>query len=245
MTLALCIIGAACLAYGLLVLSIASGTWFFAFWLALGAVLLGFAWALHAGWWAALPLGAKRATGIAAVLLIAGFLATQALIARDFNDQGEDGLDCIIVLGAQVRDNGPSVVLQYRLDTACTYLERNPQTRCIVSGGKGGNEQSSEASVMAEYLVARGIDSSRISRENRSTNTQENIAFSARLLDPANDHVGIVTNNFHMYRGVGIARKAGFAHVVGIAADSTPLFLPNNLVRESFGVAKDLLTGNL
>ena len=245
MTLLLCILGVACLAYGMLVLSVASGTWFFAFWLALGAALLGCAGAVHAGWWAALPLGGKRALGIAAIALLAGFLATQALIARDFNDQGEDGLDCIIVLGAQVRGSKPSVVLRHRLDTACDYLERNPRTRCIVSGGQGSNEPTSEASVMAAYLESRGIDRSRIIYEDRSTNTRENIAFSAQLLDPATDRVGIVTSNFHVYRGVGIARKAGFAHVVGIAAPTTPLFLPNNLAREGFGIAKDLLAGNL
>lgn len=245
MTLALCIVGISCIAYGLLVMSIASGSWFFAFWLALGAVLLGCAWSVHAGWWNSLPLAGKRAIGVVAIVLLAGFLSTQALIAKDYADKGEEGLDCIIVLGAQVRQTGPSMVLKFRLDAARDYLERNPETRCIVSGGKGDNEHASEASVMAEYLVSHGIDEARISQDSRSTSTEENVMFSAELLDPANDRVGIVTNNFHVYRSLALARKAGYGHVVGIAADSTPLFLPNNLVRESFSIAKEFLVGNL
>ena len=45
-----------------------------------------------------------------------------------------------LVLGAQVHKTRPSLVLQYRLDKAIDYLESNPNTICIVSGGKGANE---------------------------------------------------------------------------------------------------------
>ena len=57
--------------------------------------------------------------------------------------------------------------------------------------------------------------------------------------------MGIVTNDFHVYRAVHIARKAGLAHACGIAGYSTPLYLPNNLLRESLGLAKDFAVGNI
>ena len=57
--------------------------------------------------------------------------------------------------------------------------------------------------------------------------------------------VGIVTNNFHVFRGVMLARHAGFEDACGIAARSNIYFQPNNLVREFFGVMKDLVCGNL
>ena len=103
--------------------------------------------------------------------------------------------DVIIVLGAQVRENGPSVVLRYRLDTAADYLRDNPSTICIVSGGQGYNEPVSEAVAMRDYLVARGIDETRIRMESASKNTVENMEFSKVFFDPAADSVGIVTNN--------------------------------------------------
>lgn len=245
MGIALGIAGAVCILYGVMVMLVGSGTWFFAFWYALGAVLLVAAWAVLSGRWAALPAVLRHAVvGLAAALLV-GFAATQALIMQDFNDKAEPGLDYLIVLGAQVRDSGPSIVLQYRLDAAFAYLEANPNTKCIVSGGRGPNEHASEASVMADYLIGRGINPKRIIREGASENTEQNIANSMALLDPDYDSVAIVTNNFHVFRGVGIARKAGISHVSGLATDSSVPFLPNNMVRESLSIAKDYVMGNL
>ena len=62
-------------------------------------------------------------------------------------------LDYIIVLGAQVKESGSSVILRYRLDRAVSYLKENDNTLVIVSGGQGANEKATEASVMKEYLV--------------------------------------------------------------------------------------------
>jgi len=55
----------------------------------------------------------------------------------------------------------------------------------------------------------------------------------------------IVTNNFHLFRALHIAAAHGYGDVQGISAYSTALYLPNNMVREFFGVAKDLLKGDL
>lgn len=242
---ALLICGIASIAYGALVLSLRSGTWFFAFWLVVGALLLAASWAVRTGRWNSLSILARRGIGIAVGILLAGFAITQACILSEFDDHGEDGLDCIVVLGAQVREDGPSPVLKYRLDTARDYLERNPETRCIVSGGQGTNELKAEADGMAEYLVSCGIDSGRITIENRSSNTKENMDFSAALLDPAHDRIGIVTNNFHLFRSLALARKAGCANICGIAAPSSLGMMPNNLTRESFSIAKDFLEDNM
>ena len=226
-------------------MAIWSGTWFFTFWYVLGAVLLGAAWALYSGAWQAIPAVLRHAAGIVAGVALVGFLVTQGLILKDFNDQGEDGLDYLIVLGAQVFEDRPSVVLACRLDTARDYLERNEGTRVIVSGGQGSNEPATEASVMASYLARNGIDPDRIIIEDRSRTTAENIANSSQLVDTERDSVGIVTNNFHLYRGLRIAQKGGFAHACGIAAPSAPFYLVNNMVRESFAIVKGFLAGNL
>lgn len=245
MAIALTIAGIACLAYGISVMMIWSGTSFFAVWLGLGALLLGGAWAVHAGWWEALPLVPRRVVIGAACAVLAVCVVTQGLAISCFGASGDDDLDCIIVLGAQVRDDSPSAVLRYRLDTAYDYLAEHPETHCIVSGGKGPNEPAPEAHVMARYLIDRGIDSSRITIEDESLNTLANIQNSMAFINPESDRIGIVTNDFHVYRGTSIAKKQGIAHVWGIAAPSNPWYLPNNLLRETFGIAKEFLTGNL
>ena len=245
MGIALVVIGIACILYGVLVMLVGSGTWFFAFWYGLGALMLIAAWVVLTGRWDAFSSAAKHVVeGVVAAMLV-GFAITQVAILQDFGDKGEPNLDYIVVLGAQVYERGPSVVLQYRLDAAYDYLVANERTKCIVSGGQGRNEHTAEANVMADYLIGRGIDAARVIREDASKNTDQNIANSMAFFNPAVDRVGIVTNNFHLFRALALARKAGIANVSGIAAGSSPLYLPNNMVRESLGLAKDFIAGNL
>ena len=81
------------------------------------------------------------------------FLVILSLIISKMNVKPVKNLDYIIVLGAQVKESGPSVILRYRLDRALSYLKENDNTLVIVSGGQGANEKATEASVMKEYLV--------------------------------------------------------------------------------------------
>jgi len=115
----------------------------------------------------------------------------------------------VVVLGAQVRKSGPSLVLRYRLDKAIEYLDENPNTICIVSGGKGPNEPFPEAQGMADYLKEHGIDEQRILEEPDSKTTEENIVNSKKLISDDNASVGVITNNFHMFRALQIAHKYG------------------------------------
>lgn len=245
MAIALAIIGFACIAYGVVVMSLWSGTWFFVVWYAIGAALLGVAWAIHTGAWGQAPVAVRRVIEVAGCLVLACVIVFGGMAISGFGQKGEKGLEYLIVLGAQVRDDSPSVVLRYRLDTAYDYLSDNPDTVCIVSGGQGFNEPRAEADVMAEYLESRGVDARRIVREDKAINTVENIENSKAFIGNDEARVGIVSNDFHVFRGLGIARKKGLRNACGIAAPSNPLYLPNNLLRESFSIAKDFATGNL
>ena len=139
------------------------------------------------------------------------------------NAQGEPDLDYVIVLGAQVRESGPSKALRYRLDRTIDYLEENPDTICIVSGGQGHNEPFAEAQGMADYLKAHGIEEGRILQESKSKTTQENIVNSKKLIAGDNASVGIITNDFHMFRALQIAHDNGLDEAQGIAAVHRPI----------------------
>lgn len=173
------------------------------------------------------------------------FTSIEGLIFSEFSAKAKPGAEYVIVLGAQWKPSGPSYVLQKRLDKALEYLNQNPETKVIVSGGRGANEPLSEAEGMATYLAQAGIAEERIIQENRSTNTNENLKYSGEVLDKENDKVVLVTNNFHMFRALHIAQKQGYAHIEGLSAKSYPAMVPNNLLREFFGVVKDFLVGNL
>lgn len=93
-------------------------------------------------------------------------------------------VDCIIVLGAQVKGKKITDSLKRRLDRAALYLKKYPGTRVIVSGGQGPGEEISEADAMAAYLIRSGIDRERIIREDKSTSTIENLRYSRNIQTP-------------------------------------------------------------
>ena len=240
----LMVLGIITVLYGFMILGVGSGTKFWLVWEAIGAGFFLWALLLHKKFFV-LHKGIGTIFYSLTAIAIAVVTVLCSLIVSEFTSKGRVKLDYIIVLGAQVREDGPSVVLKYRLDAAMDYLNENPDTKCIVSGGKGGNEPFSEAQGMADYLIKNGVDSSRILLEDQSKNTVENILYSKGLLEKSYQAVGIVTNNFHVFRAVQIAKAQGLAGVCGIAAESNRLYLPNNVLRECMGILKDWLLGNL
>ena len=242
----LCILAALlCFVYCLIVFRIRSGNNFYLIWGAGGVFLMGLALMIRFDWWSQLSLVLRRGIGAVFIFGILLFVIVEGFIFAHYHDKGREDLDYIIVLGAQMKPAGPSAVLKFRLDAAYEYLTANEETICVVSGGQGSNEPCTEAEGMYQYLVEKGISPDRILLEKESTDTSENIAYSARLMGGTDVSVGIVTNNFHVFRGVMLARHAGFEDACGIAARSNIYFQPNNLVREFFGVMKDLVCGNL
>ena len=241
------ILGALCFLYCLSIgLFVNFGSRFFLIWGVLG-VFFGFLSLLFCrrDWLDKIPFLPKMG---AVILFAAGsllFVLVESFILSGFHSKASAGADYVLVLGAQWKENGPSYVLQKRLEKALEYLEENPQTKVIVTGGQGANEPVSEGEGMRGWFLDAGIESERILTEKESVNTYENIIFSGELFDRAEERVVLVTSNFHVFRAVQIAQKQGYAHVEGLAANSYAAMLPNNMLREFFGVVKDFIVGNL
>lgn len=164
------------------------------------------------------------------------FLGVEALIISGMVSSHDRKSDCIIILGAQVKGTKITDSLKRRLDRAVRYLRKFPETKVIVSGGKGPGEDITEADAMGDYLISCGINPRRIVREKCSTSTRENFRYSKKYTDPENDSVGIVTNGFHMYRSLLIAAQEGYKKTHKIPASSNPVFQINYLTREFFAV---------
>jgi hypothetical protein len=156
----------------------------------------------------------------------------------------EDNCDYIIVLGCQIRGDRITKSLKNRLDAAYDYACNNQDTRIIVSGGQGKGENKTEALAMYEYLCSRGISSERIVMEDKSTDTNENMLYSVRHIDDCNAKVGIVTNDFHIFRAKLLARGKGLNNICGIPAPSDEVLFVNYMVREAVGIVKDFVYGN-
>lgn len=232
-----------CVGIGLFV---AFGSYFFLIWGMIGAFCTAWAWVLtHRNVYDRIPRWLHitfRSLVVAGMVLL---LIIEGMIVSEFRATAQAGADYVIILGAQWKTSGPSYVLQKRLDKAIEYLNANPETKVIVSGGQGYDEPISEAEGMKGYLEAAGIEPERILMEDASTNTTQNLIFSGELLNKSDDSVVIITNNFHMFRALAIARKQGYTHVEGLSAGTYPITVPNNLLREAFGVVKDFMANHL
>ncbi len=202
---------------------------FTAFWLISGGVHL------FCGC-APLPVCVYTIIGCLCLAFWIPFLFVEYQIIRGMSVQCSEKLDWLIVLGAQVRGRCITNSLRRRLDRALAYERRFPGTKVIVSGGQGPGETVPEAAAMAEYLIENGIPEEQVFREDQSTSTRENLRFSRKYADAERDKVGIVTNDFHIYRSSLIARREGYRRVYLLPTDSNPVFQLNYLVREFFGV---------
>lgn len=203
-------------------------------WLLGGAFFLFLYWSM--GYAAAHPqsvlvrVNAFCAALVALALCIG--LAMSARIVRAMHHEPQSGLEYVIVLGAQVKGTVPSRALRKRLDRALEYGEANPDTVFILSGGQGPDEGITEAQCMYEYMTANGMAPERLLLEDRSTSTAENLAYSHELYDLKDHPVGILSNNFHIYRALQLAEHADYSAAEGIPADSDIWMQPHNVLRE-------------
>ena len=166
------------------------------------------------------------------------FLGTLGILIFYGNSVPKPAANYMIVLGAQVRGKTPSYNLARRLDAAYEYLKKNPETIVILSGGQGEGEEISEAEAMAIYLEEKGISRQQMILEDQSRNTHENIMFSREKMENEQAEVIVVTNNFHVFRGVKIAKKQGLTNVQGLGSPVMWFTIPNMYVREVFAVLK-------
>lgn len=177
-------------------------------------------------------------------IALAIFLVMECVILSGGLMPAEPELDYIVVLGAKVNGREPSGALRNRIQVAKEYLETYPNTIAVLSGGKGADEEISESRCMYEKLTAGGIDPERLIVEDQSTDTSENLRFSRELI-PSGARIGLVTNNFHIFRTLALARGIGWENTFGVPVATTMFSMPHYLMREFVGVIYDGIRGNL
>lgn len=174
---------------------------------------------------------------LCAVLILT--LATAGRIAVQAMKTPDGSCPAVIVLGCQVHGTAPSRLLRYRLEAARDYLQSNPDAVCVVSGGMGSGEAVTEAECMFRELVKYGIAPERILKEERATNTWENILYSKQLLEE-NGTEGVsvlVSNGFHLCRAAEMAGRAELP-VQTLAAKTSFYTLPTYVFREVIAIWK-------
>ena len=203
-------------------------------WPAAGIAFWGMAIGRKLDFWKKAAVGIPKefwlAAGVVMALAVAVLLVLVALVLSAMGKRGKMGLDVLVVLGCQVKG-------------------RSPETLAVLSGGQGYGEEITEAECMGKWLEHHGISGTRLIWEEHSTSTLQNLVFSMKILKSREEkkewRVGIVTNHFHMYRSLKIARKKGYGDVCGIAAPGGSVLVPHYVLREAVAVLKEIICGNI
>jgi len=187
---------------------------------------------------------------VVSIILAAGLLvvaATEAVIIEASFGDPKTQVEYMVVLGAKVRHDGPSVSLWDRIYGARNYMLEHPDVIAVVSGGQGPDEHMTEAQAMYDALVAMGIGPERIWLEEKATSTWENLNFSLDLIQERTGtrpgKIGVLSSEYHLFRA-SLFAKACNVEFVGIPAKtSRPSQMVNHFMREVAGVWHYLILG--
>ncbi len=171
--------------------------------------------------------------GISFTFLLCG------IILSEVRGDADEPCDYVVVLGAGIIKETPSRTLADRLDRAIEYMQKNPDSIAIVSGGQGADEDITEALAMERYLLSHGIDSERIIKEENADNTHENMLFSRDIVDNlGGGSIAVITSDYHIYRSRRLAQNAGFSPIMLSARTKLPVLFTTCLLREAFALVK-------
>lgn len=126
-----------------------------------------------------------------------------------------ENTDCVLILGAGVRNGSPTPMLRDRLITGISLYESGAAPKIIMSGDHG-REDYDEVNVMKSYAVENGVPDSDVFMDHAGFSTYDSI-YRAKAVFEA-DSIIIVTQKYHLYRALYIADKLGI-NAVGVAAD--------------------------
>ena len=174
--------------------------------------------------------GKKTLLTVIFVLLILGLVGCLALLGINLWVTGSvreriltqeqaaqlQNVDCVVVLGCQVRSDGtPSHMLEDRLKRSVALYELGAAPKLLMSGDHG-REGYDEVDTMKHYAVDAGVPSQDVFMDHAGFSTYETV-YRAKEIFGAKKII-IVTQQYHLYRAMYIAKAMGL-EVYGVAAD--------------------------
>ena len=127
-----------------------------------------------------------------------------------------EDVDCILVLGCKVHDNGvPSAMLEDRLRRGTELFQAGTAPKLFMSGDHG-TVTYNEVQAMKQYAIGKGIASSDVFMDHAGFSTYESI-YRAKEVFQAK-RIVIVTQKYHLYRALYVAQALG-VEAYGVSAD--------------------------
>ena len=140
---------------------------------------------------------------------------TKSKIVKDIDDFNVKDIDCIFVLGAGVRNEKPTDMLEDRIKQSIILYKKNISPKIIMSGDHG-RDNYDEVNIMKQYAIKEGVPSEDIFMDHAGFSTYESI-YRAKEIFGVKKAV-IVTQKYHLYRSLYIAKKFGI-EVYGVGAN--------------------------
>ena len=156
----------------------------------------------------------------------------QIISERDYSKLSE--IDCIIILGAGIREGKPSPMLEDRLLEGIKLYNNNVSSKIIMSGDHGRKEYD-EVNIMKQYAIENGIPSENIFMDHAGFSTYESIYRAKEIFEAKK--VVIVTQKYHLYRALYIANKLGL-EAYGVGSD------PRQYVGATYRELREILARN-
>ena len=171
----------------------------------------------------------KKAKKIFTVLVSAAVLLAAAVFVPNFiivnktksnivtlEESAElSDIDCAVILGAGVRDGKPTPMLRDRLLTGIELYKSGAAKKLIMSGDHSSKDYD-EVNIMKSFAVENGIPDSDIFMDHAGFSTYETVYRAKEIFEA--DNIIIVSQEYHLYRALYIAKKLG-VKAVGVSAD--------------------------
>ncbi len=115
--------------------------------------------------------------------------------------------DCILILGAGLRNGYPSPMLQERLDLGARLYHAGASDKILVSGDNSRKDYN-EVQAMEDYLVDKhGVPREDIVRDHAGFSTYESMVRAKEIF--CVDSAIVVTQRYHLFRASYIASRMG------------------------------------
>jgi len=152
-----------------------------------------------------------------AINLVVYFSTREKIV--DYDSELLSDADCVLVLGAGVREDGsPSHMLEDRLKVGVD-LYLNNVCDVILMSGDHGTKGYDEVNTMKQFAIDLTVPSEDVFMDHAGFSTYESL-YRARDVFGAKKII-IVTQEYHLYRALYIAASLGI-DAVGVSADLRP-----------------------
>ena len=126
------------------------------------------------------------------------------------------GVDCILVLGCKVHDDGtPSAMLRDRLLQSINLYQLGASAKLLMSGDHGQHRYD-EVNAMKQFALDAGVPSEDIFMDHAGFSTYESVYRAKEIFGV--DKILIVTQEYPLYRALYIAQQFDI-EAYGVASD--------------------------